>query len=146
MSALNTDRRSTSVIRYAVGERDSRPWGTWEVLATGERYTVKRIRVLPGERLSLQSHQHRSEHWTIVQGFAEVELDDVVHQMSAGTHVHIPVGTVHRVRALGSEPLVFLEVQVGEVLDENDIVRISDDYGRLEPAAENSLDSAAHVR
>lgn len=145
MSALDTDRPSTSVIRYAVGERDSRPWGTWEVLATGEGYTLKRIRVLPGQRLSLQYHQHRSEHWTIVQGFAEVELDDVVHRMSAGTHVHIPVGTVHRVRALGSEPLVFLEVQVGKVLDENDIVRISDDYGRLKPTAENSLDSAAHV-
>jgi mannose-6-phosphate isomerase len=145
MSALDTDPRSTSKIRYAVGERDSRPWGTWEVLAIGERYTVKRIRVLPGQRLSLQYHHHRSEHWTIVEGFVEVELDAVVHQMSAGTHVHIPVGIVHRVRALGSEPLVFLEVQVGEVLDENDIVRLSDDYGRLTPTAESSLNSAAHV-
>ena len=139
MDALNTDPGSTSVIRYAVGERDSRPWGTWEVLATGHCYTVKRISVLPGQRLSLQYHRHRSEHWTIVQGFAEVQLDGVARQMSAGTHVHIPVGTVHRVRALGSEPLVFLEVQVGEVLDENDIVRISDDYGRLKPSAEKSI-------
>ncbi len=145
MSVLNTDRRSASHIRYAVGERDSRPWGTWEVLAIGDRYTVKRIKVLPGHRLSLQYHQHRSEHWTIVQGFAEVELDDVVHQMSAGKHVHIPVGALHRVRALGSEPLVFLEVQVGEILDENDIVRISDDYGRLKPSAENSRESAGSV-
>jgi len=145
MSVLNTDHCSASHIRYAVGERDSRPWGTWEVLATGDRYTVKRIKVLPGHRLSLQYHQHRSEHWTIVQGFAEVELDDVVHQMSAGKHVHIPVGTLHRVRALGAEPLVFLEVQVGEILDENDIVRISDDYGRLKPSAENSRESAGSV-
>jgi mannose-6-phosphate isomerase len=145
MSAFNTDCRSTSVIRYAVGERDSRPWGTWEVLATGECYTVKRIRVLPGERLSLQYHQHRSEHWTIVQGLAEVELDDGVHKLSAGNYVHIPVGAVHRVRALGSEPLVFLETQIGEVLDENDIVRISDDYGRLKPTAQKSLQSVAHV-
>jgi len=145
MSVLNTDRRSASHIRYAVGERDSRPWGTWEVLATGDGYTVKRIRVLPGQRLSLQYHHHRSEHWTIVQGFAEVELDDVVHQISAGKHVHIPVGALHRVRALGSEPLVFLEVQVGEILDENDIVRISDDYGRLKPSAENSRESAGSV-
>jgi mannose-6-phosphate isomerase len=145
MSAFSTDRRSTSVIRYAVGEQDSRPWGTWEVLATGERYTVKRIRVLPGERLSLQYHHHRSEHWTIVQGLAEVELDDGVHKLSAGNYVHIPVGAVHRVRALGSEPLVFLEIQVGEVLDENDIVRISDDYGRLKPTAQKSLQSVDHV-
>jgi len=145
MSVLNTDHCSASHIRYAEGERDSRPWGTWEVLAIGDRYTVKRIKVLPGQRLSLQYHQHRAEHWTIVQGFAEVELDDVVHQMSAGKHVHIPVGALHRVRALGSEPLVFLEVQVGEILDETDIVRISDDYGRLKPSAENSRESAGSV-
>ena len=145
MSVLNTDHRSASNIHYAIGERDTRPWGTWEVLATGERYTVKRIHVLPGERLSLQYHQHRSEHWTIVQGLAEVELDDVVHQLSAGNYAHIPVGAVHRVRALGSEPLVFLEIQVGEVLDENDIVRISDDYGRLKPTAQKSLQSVGQV-
>ena len=143
MSVLNTDHCSASHIRYAVGERDSRPWGTWEVLAIGDRYTVKRICVLPGQRLSLQYHQHRSEYWTIVEGLAEVELDDVVHQMSAGKHVHIPVGALHRVRALGSETLVLLEVQVGEILDENDIVRISDDYGRLKP--ETSRESTASV-
>jgi len=75
MSVLNTDHRSASYIRYEVGDRDSRPWGTWEVLATGDRYTVKRISVLPGHRLSLQYHQHRSEHWTIVEGLAEVEIE-----------------------------------------------------------------------
>ncbi len=143
--SMVAEHDSASPVRYVVGERDSRPWGTWEVLATGDRYTVKRIRVLPGHRLSLQYHQHRSEHWTIVEGFAEVELDDVVRQLSAGKHVHIPVGALHRVRALGSEPLVFLEVQVGDVLDENDIVRISDDYGRLKPSAENSRESAGSV-
>src|SRR5438876_10512387 len=94
MSALNTDGRPTSVIRYAVGERDSRPWGTWEVLATGHRYTVKRISVLSGQRLSLQYHRHRSEHWTIVQGLAVVVLDDVVLQMFVGNQIHIPVRTV----------------------------------------------------
>ena len=136
---------SASPVRYVIGQRDSRPWGTWEVLATGDRYTLKRIQVLPGRRLSLQYHRHRSEHWTIVQGFAEVELDDVVHQMSPGKYIHIPVGALHRVRALGSEALVFLEIQVGELLDENDIVRISDDYGRLEPLAENSREQIRSV-
>src|SRR6266513_244293 len=109
MSMVAEDDSPGSAVRYLLGGCDSRPWGTWEVLATGDRYTAKRIKVLPGHRLSLQYHRHRSEHWTIVQGFAEVELDDVVHQMSAGNHRHIHVGALHRVRALGSEPLVFLE-------------------------------------
>src|SRR6266568_9443001 len=113
MSMLGEQNSSDSSVRYVVGDSDSRPWGKWEVLAIGDRYTLKRIKVLPGHRLSLQYHRHRSEHWTIVQGFAEVELDDAVHQMSSGKHIHIPVGALHRVRALGSEPLVFLEIQVG---------------------------------
>src|SRR6266567_7802232 len=145
MSMVAGHVSSASAVRYVLGEWDSRPWGTWEVLATGDRYTLKRIKVLPGHRLSLQYHRHRSEHWTIVQGFAEVELDDAVHQMSSGKHIHIPVGALHRVRALGSEPLVFLEIQVGRVLDENDIVRVSDDYGRVEPLAENSREPVGSV-
>jgi mannose-6-phosphate isomerase len=127
MSMIDESKSSALHVGYLPGERDARPWGTWEVLATGDRYTLKRIQVLPGHRLSLQYHRYRSEHWTIVQGVAEVELDDVVHKMYPGTHVHIPVGARHRVGALGSEALIFIEIQIGEVLDENDIVRIFDD-------------------
>ncbi len=145
MSMLGEQNSSDSSVRYVVGDSDSRPWGKWEVLAIGDRYTLKRIKVLPGHRLSLQYHRHRSEHWTIVQGFAEVELDDAVHQMSSGKHIHIPVGALHRVRALGSEPLVFLEIQVGRVLDENDIVRIADDYGRLEQTAQSFQEQVGSV-
>ena len=119
-----------TVVRYEVGESDNRPWGRWEVIGTGSRYTVKRITVLPGQRLSLQYHHHRSEHWTVVDGAAEVELDGVAHQLGAGEHVFIPLGARHRVRNGGDAPLVFIEVQVGDLLDENDIVRVSDDYGR----------------
>jgi mannose-6-phosphate isomerase len=143
MSVLDT--RFASHVRYHVGERDSRPWGTWEVIATGECYTVKRITIMPGQRLSLQYHQHRSEHWTVVQGLAEVKLDGVVHQISAGNHIQIPVGAIHRVRALGSESLIFLEVQVGEILDENDIVRISDDYGRVKSETGRQSESVGSV-
>ena len=117
-------------VRYAVGDCDTRPWGRWEVVATGDRYTVKRITVLPGQRLSLQYHHHRSEHWTMVEGEAEVEIDGAVHRLGFGEHVHIPLGAKHRIRNGGAAPLVFVEVQVGELLDENDIVRVSDDYGR----------------
>ncbi len=118
------------VVRYEVGESDTRPWGRWEVIGTGERYTVKRITVLPGQRLSLQYHHHRSEHWMVVDGAAEVELDGVNHRLGFGEHVFIPLGAKHRVRNGGDAPLVFVEVQVGDLLDENDIVRVSDDYGR----------------
>lgn len=121
---------SSPVVRYSPGERDRRPWGTWEVLATGPQYTLKRIVVTPGQRLSLQYHNHRSEHWTIVSGEAEVELDGDTHYLGRGEHIHIPLRAQHRVRNIGDENLVFIEVQVGELLDEMDIVRVVDDYGR----------------
>ena len=117
-------------VRYAVGERDTRPWGTWEVLATGVGYTLKRIVVNPGQRLSLQYHEFRAEHWTVVQGTAEAEIDGVVHRVPAGGHVHVPLRAPHRIRNLGEGPLVVIEVQTGEYLDEHDIIRIADDYGR----------------
>jgi mannose-6-phosphate isomerase-like protein (cupin superfamily) len=127
------EKIETAAVRYAVGDSDNRPWGRWEVVATGDRYTVKRITVLPGQRLSLQYHHHRSEHWTVVDGEAEVEIDQAVHRLGFGQHVFIKVGASHRVRNVGTSPLVFIEVQVGDLLDENDIVRVSDDYGRTSP-------------
>jgi mannose-6-phosphate isomerase-like protein (cupin superfamily) len=117
-------------VRYAVGNRDERPWGTWEVLAVGVGYTLKRIVVSPGQRLSLQYHEFRAEHWTVVQGCAEAEIDGVCHALAAGEHVFVPLHAPHRVRNTGSEPLVIIEVQTGAYLDEHDIIRLSDDYGR----------------
>jgi mannose-6-phosphate isomerase-like protein (cupin superfamily) len=117
-------------VRYAAGERDKRPWGTWEVLATGPEYALKRITVLPGQRLSLQYHNHRSEHWTIVSGEAEVEINGALLRRIGGEHVHIPLRAAHRIRNTGNQALVFIEVQVGQHLDELDIIRLEDDYGR----------------
>jgi len=119
-----------NVVRYAPGERDQRPWGTWEVLAVGSGYTLKRIEVFAGQRLSLQYHEFRSEHWTIVEGRAEVEIDGRVRRVEAGDHVFIPLRAAHRIRNVGPGRLTFIEVQTGEVLDEDDIVRLVDDYGR----------------
>jgi mannose-6-phosphate isomerase len=132
MSATITIRGDIagSGVRYAAGERDNRPWGTWEVLATGPEYALKRITVLPGQRLSLQYHNHRSEHWTIVSGEAEVEINGVLLRRIGGEHVHIPLRAAHRIRNTGNQPLVFIEVQVGQHLDELDIIRLDDDYGR----------------
>lgn len=130
MAVKALTREVRPVVRYAPGERDQRPWGTWEVLATGPGCTLKRIIVMPGHRLSLQYHNHRSEHWTVVAGEAEVEIDDRTFDLVQGEHIHIPLRARHRIRNTGTELLVFIEVQTGELLDEMDIVRVGDDYGR----------------
>jgi mannose-6-phosphate isomerase len=121
---------ASDLVQYQVGERDVRPWGNWEVLATGAGYVLKRIVVLPEQRLSLQYHHFRSEQWTVVQGTAEAYVDGILHPLNAGEHIFIPLGAHHRIKNSGSTPLVLIEVQVGELLDERDIVRITDDYGR----------------
>jgi mannose-6-phosphate isomerase-like protein (cupin superfamily) len=123
------------IMRYAVGERDTRPWGTWEVVATGDDHVVKRITVVPGARLSLQRHRHRAEHWVVVAGAANVTIDDRTFPCATGEHVHIPCGAVHRIANPEAEPLVFIEVQQGAVLDENDIERLEDDFGRVPAGA-----------
>ncbi len=119
-----------AAVRYAPGDGEKRPWGSWEVLAVGDGYAVKRIVVEPGQRLSLQYHNHRAEHWTIVGGVAEVEIDGKVQTVEVDGHVHIPKLARHRIRNPGDVPMSFIEVQTGEIVDEADIVRLSDDYGR----------------
>ena len=116
---------------YSVGERDTRPWGAWEVVAIGDGHVVKRIMVLPGARLSLQRHRHRAEHWVVVTGSADVTIGDRTFPRATGEHVHVPCGAVHRIANPGALPLVFIEVQQGALLDENDIERLEDDFGRV---------------
>lgn len=115
---------------YVAGQTDERPWGTWEVIAVGPHYAVKRIVVRPGQRLSLQRHALRSEHWVIVDGLARVTLGTEVLSLSPGEHVAIGCGDTHRIENPGTAALVFIEVQHGERLDENDIERLQDEYGR----------------
>jgi mannose-6-phosphate isomerase len=109
---------------------NERPWGRYDILDTGPGYQVKRITVKPEQRLSYQSHEQRSEIWVIVSGAGQVVLDDEVLPVAAGSQVQIPVRAKHRMENLGSEPLVFIEVQRGGYLGEDDIVRYDDDYGR----------------
>jgi mannose-6-phosphate isomerase-like protein (cupin superfamily) len=116
---------------YKVGDNDRRPWGTWHVLDIGDRHVVKRIVVNPGERLSLQYHNHRSERWTTVSGHGIAEIDGTEHPLQLGHTVDIPLKATHRVSCTGDTPLVFIEIQYGELLDENDIIRLSDDYNRV---------------
>ena len=112
-------------------EFDRRPWGTYEVLDEGDLFKVKRIEVLSGKRLSYQKHSKRAEHWFVVAGEAKVTLDDRDIKVPAGEAIDIPVGSAHRVENEGSETLVFIEVQRGSYLGEDDIVRLQDDFGRV---------------
>ncbi len=107
-----------------------RPWGYYESLDAGDRFQVKRICVKPGASLSLQKHQHRAEHWTVVTGTAQVTRDDEVFQMSENESTYIPLGAIHRLENKGKIPLEIIEVQSGHYLGEDDIIRFEDDYGR----------------
>ncbi|HEX8161777.1 MAG TPA: phosphomannose isomerase type II C-terminal cupin domain [Pyrinomonadaceae bacterium] len=111
---------------------DERPWGSFTVLDEGEGYKVKRIEVLPGKRLSYQKHAQRAEHWMVVKGEARVTLDGEEVSVRAGETVDIGIGTAHRVENRGQEKMVFIEIQRGGYLGEDDITRLSDDYGRAE--------------
>ena len=111
-------------------EFDRRPWGTYTVLEEDRGFKVKRIEVLPGKRLSYQKHAQRAEHWFVVEGIAKVTLDGEEITVGAGEAIDIPIGAAHRVENPGEENLVFVEVQRGSYLGEDDIVRLQDDYGR----------------
>jgi mannose-1-phosphate guanylyltransferase/mannose-1-phosphate guanylyltransferase/mannose-6-phosphate isomerase len=107
-----------------------RPWGSVQALEDGERYQVKRLVVKAGERLSLQKHHHRSEHWIVVRGTAKVTIDDQIKTVHENESIYIPLGATHRLENPGKIPLELIEVQTGSYLGEDDIVRIEDDYKR----------------
>ena len=107
-----------------------RPWGSYTVLEETEIYKIKRVSVKPGQRLSLQLHHHRSEHWVVVSGTAEVELNDETRFLRQGESTFVRSGVRHRLKNPGIIPLEVIEVQLGEYLEENDIVRFDDEYGR----------------
>ena len=116
-------------------ERDTRPWGGYEVLLDADDCTVKRLWVEPGQRFSYQRHQHRSEHWVIVAGTGLATLDGVERSVGPGDTVEVPVRTAHRLANRGTDQLVFIEVQTGTSFAEDDIERLDDDYGRATPAS-----------
>jgi mannose-6-phosphate isomerase len=111
-------------------EFDRRPWGTYTVLEEAPNFKVKRIEVMPGKRLSYQKHSQRAEHWFVVEGTAKVTLDGKEILIHAGKAIDIPIGAAHRVENPGNEALIFIEVQRGTYLGEDDIVRLEDDFGR----------------
>ncbi len=117
------------------GERGDRPWGYYLVLMEDDGYKVKQFVVHPGKRLSLQKHRRRAEHWQVVRGSAIItvgtEPDKLITiNLSPGGYIDIPLGAYHRVESVGIEDLVFIEVQMGDYVGEDDIERIEDDFGR----------------
>jgi len=140
---LVCDRHSTQKVKDVVVElkrRDheahklhrtvSRPWGTYTTLQEGPRFKIKRIEVKPGASLSLQMHHHRSEHWVVVSGTAQVQVGDRSVLLAPNESTYVPVGSQHRLENPGRVPLTLIEVQCGDYVGEDDIVRFEDKYGR----------------
>lgn len=111
---------------------DRRPWGSFTVLDEDAGYKVKRIEVLPGKRLSYQKHRQRAEHWFVVRGTAKVTLNDETILVETANAIDIEIGDAHRVENPSeTEDLIFIEVQRGDYLGEDDIIRLEDDFGRI---------------
>ena len=108
-----------------------KPWGSFEILKSGKNFLVKKILINPGGVLSLQSHDHRSEHWIVAEGEAEVVIDDKILNLKENQNVFIPKGAVHRISNKTKMDLVIIEMWYGEKLDENDIKRYEDIYKRI---------------
>ena len=122
--------KAAGVAQSETFPKDHRPWGWFEILVIGGRFQVKRIHLLVGAALSLQSHHHRSEHWIVVVGTAKVTVDESVTLLTEGQSVYIPLGAVHRMENPGKVPVELIEVQTGAYLGEDDITRYEDIYAR----------------
>ena len=127
---VSTLTLSTPVNQKTVASTELRPWGSFTILEEGRGYKIKRIEVKSGHRLSLQMHHHRSEHWIVVSGTARVTCGGNEHILHSNQSTYVPQCTTHRLENPGVIPLVLIEVQNGEYLGEDDIIRFQDDYAR----------------
>ena len=142
-SVLVADKKSSQEVKQVVsflnkngfkeGEQHKkvfRPWGHYLSIEEKNNWQIKKIEVNPGASLSLQKHFHRSEHWVVVEGNAKVQVDDEIKMLGKNESVYIPLGSKHRLSNITKTPLVIIEIQSGNYLGEDDIVRFKDDYGR----------------
>jgi len=111
-------------------QTEQRPWGSFTVLMDADNFKAKRLDVLPGKRLSLQSHLHRSEHWIIVTGQANITVGDEIASYTPGQHIFVPQQSRHRIENTGDTLLTIIEIQLGEYFGEDDIIRYEDDFER----------------
>lgn len=114
----------------SIAATELRPWGSFTILEEGPGYKIKRIEVKSGHRLSLQMHHHRSEHWIVISGIAKVTRNEEEKMLSENESTYVPRFTKHRLENPGKVPLILIEVQNGEYLGEDDIIRFDDDYAR----------------
>lgn len=126
---------SSSILANWTRETEQRPWGSFTTYEVGKGYKVKTLSVNPGQRLSLQYHNHRAEYWTVLSGYGVAYIGDqdnflLPFEISQGSTLHIPKGVHHRVSCAGDVPLVIMEAQIGDYVGEDDIVRLQDDYAR----------------
>jgi len=128
VNQLQAQQREERILHRRV----SRPWGWYDTIDAGERFKVKRIQVNPGASLSLQSHTQRAEHWVVVKGIAQVICGDTTITLHENESTYIPLGQTHRLSNLNHEILEIIEVQSGDYLGEDDIIRHDDTYGRME--------------
>ena len=113
-----------------MSENIKKPWGYFEVLDTQDGYLTKKLYIKPESKLSLQSHKFRSEHWIVVRGSATVTIDENKYILNLNESIYIPIGSKHRLENNSENELIIIEVQIGDKLDEDDIIRYDDIYGR----------------
>jgi mannose-1-phosphate guanylyltransferase/mannose-6-phosphate isomerase len=130
VKALVADLEAEGIPEARTPARVSRPWGWYQTVDLGERFRVKRIVVMPGRKISLQWHRHRAEHWIVVRGTALVTCNGSERELFENESIDVPIGAVHRLANPGHVPVEIVEVQTGTYLEEDDIVRIEDDFGR----------------
>ena len=121
---------SSQLSKNYLGNVEIRPWGNYHIIAKNSGYQIKEIRVNQHSKLSLQKHKNRSEFWQIVKGESKIIIGNKEYYLKEKEHIYIPINTVHRIENVGTEDLVFIEIQHGENLKEEDIIRLEDDYGR----------------
>jgi len=131
MKQVEMDQQIIGYLPDPQVQSEERPWGRWSVLAEADGYKVKRLEIAPGQRLSLQYHLHRSEHWVVVSGSARVVLGEETRDIRVTDSVVVPAKMIHRIENPYVAPVVIIEIQQGTTLDEDDIVRLEDDYQRI---------------
>ena len=127
----NKIESSSDLTKNYLGDIEKRPWGNYHIIAKNLGYQIKEIKVSVNSKLSLQKHQNRAEFWQIIKGKCKVTVGDKQQELNDNDHIYIPKDTFHRIENIGGDELIFVEIQLGHDIKEDDIIRIEDDYGRV---------------